>query len=193
MKLILISLAALLILSFSADYLNRQGFFERSQANLAADNQSVNASFKISPKDQDNVALFSQNLGVTQNWIKGIHLKLDLSNTNFMKNLPSKIQLKFAPKEVDFESPGLPLLNSALPSKDYHFASESGKLDLKQISDQSYTLVINDPAPLIKYATSSGQLYFSNQLRELFPILSKVATIELKVNGGTLNGSIKLK
>jgi hypothetical protein len=193
MKLILISLTAILLLSLSAFYLNQQGYFQKSQVNLTTDNQSINASFKIAQKDQANVTAFSQNLGVSEEWTKGIHLKLDLGSSNFMNNLPPQLLLRFNPKEVNFESPGLPLLNSALPSKDYHFATESGKLDLRRISDKSYTLSITDPEPLAKYATSSSQLYFSNQLRTLFPILSKIATIELKMNGGSLRGVVRLK
>lgn len=192
-RAIVIATAILLLLS-GVYYLNRIGFFEKSTVELLTDTQSVNAKFNIAPKDQSALKQFSDNLGVSENWTKGIHLKLDMDNVNFIKqNLPQRVYLSFGPKEIDFNSQGVTILNSPLTGQTTEFATGSGKISFRKSSDQSYSVLIADPEPLVKYATMSGTLYFSKEVEGLFPILSKIATINLSVNGGNLQGRIKLK
>lgn len=194
MKILAGIIIAVLLLSLALFlYLNYQTR-QKSQAQLSFNDSSVNASFQINSKDQQNMQQFSNNLGVSTDWTRGITLKFDQDTVNFLsKVLPKKLSLSFAPKEVDFNNQGLSLLNSSLPAQSYRLATGSANLNLKRVSNESFTLDMIDPAPLLRYATSSGKLYLSNELQGLFPILDKIATIELKVNGGDLQGQIKLK
>lgn len=194
MRVIIGIIIALLLLSISgALYYNFQNK-QKSQAQISFSDSSINISFLINPKDQIAMQQFSSNLGVGSDWTKGINFKLDQDSVKFLsKIMPSKLSLSFSPKEIDFSNQGLYFLNSSLPSQSYSLATGSAHLNLERESGENFNLTISDPKPLVEYASSSGKLYLSNQLQSLFPIMDKVATIELKVNGGNLQGSIKLK
>src|SRR3989344_4776841 len=75
------------------------------------------------------------------------------------------------------------VLRSSQVGEAKEYASGSGKLSYKTDGSDSLYLTVKDPGEFIKNATSSGVIYLSENSQSLFKVLSKLATIEISVNG----------
>lgn len=193
--LLILSVVFLIILSAGVWLtFNSQKLLERSSASIKTDGEKISISFQILPQDKPLQSQFSSNLGIGDSWSSGFSLSLDQQTVDLIKSsLAKKLFLDFSNKELKFSSERIPLLTTALVGKDYNFATGSAKLHLRAVNSSDYTLEIDGPKDLVKYASSSGQLYLSKELSGLFPLLDKVATIKVSSSGGNTQGEIILK
>lgn len=160
----IVTLVVVLILGVFSYLVQVQGLLS-SKAYLKLDNSQVKVDFKIMPQDQLAAREFSQNLGLN---FQSLSLKFDDDTTMNLKNyLPMELNLKISPKELQFSNQSL-----------------------KSAGD--YQIKLADPAKALMEATQSGQFYLSPILESLFPILEKVATIDLSA-GRSVSGDVKLK
>lgn len=186
-------LVIVVLISVAAFLLLRQK--SQSRVYLSLDNQTLKVNFQVSPSDRAEVDDLNNRLGLDPNWTKGLTVSLDASSAGYLRSeLPTTLIVSFNPGLIRFHSPNRQLLlQNSQPGTEYHFASSSGSLDFKKIDQMSFSLLIHDPAVVITEASHSGSLYLSDRLQPLWPILQKVATIDLKVLGKNINGEIKLK
>ncbi len=165
-----------------------------SSADISVDNQAVRINFKIKPEDMEVASVFSTNLGVDDSWMEGMSFNLNPATLDLLRSsLPKHVLLRFSPKQVSLENKGGLSLRSSLTNREYKLASGSGSLNAIAGGDRDYQIAITDPAPLLRFASSSGQLHLSAQMEGIFPILSKVATMTLSVHDSNVDGKIILK
>jgi hypothetical protein len=166
-----------------------------STATLSQEHQKLVLKFDLTDAEKKDAESFSKALNVSPKWLEGITLELDPSSVEKLNiALPLKVNVDFSQNNLNLSSKNNKLLSSSLPKNEYHFATESGKLGFKVLSDREFDLEIIDPAPLALYATSSGELTLSSKIEgSILPILSKIGTIKLKVSGSSINGEILLK
>lgn len=169
-------------------------WIQSSQAYINIERENVQIKFKVASGDQSLIKQFSSNLGVSEEYLSGISFEVD-ENTkaNLEQFLPINVNLDISPKRMGFFTPGIKGLESSLIKDKLEFATGSSKLDLKVRGDKEIELEIQDPEPMLKYATNSGQINLSDKLEPLFPIMEKIATIKLEINGNHLEGEIVLK
>ncbi len=166
-----------------------------STATLSEEQQKLVLKFNLTEKEKKDAEDFSNKLNVSPLWLDGITLQLDPSSLEKLNiALPLKVNVDFSEGDFKFSSTKNKMLSSSLPKNEYSFATSSGKLNFKVISDQEFDLEIIDPSPLALYATTSGELTLSSKIEgSILPILSKIGTIKLKVSGSNINGDLKLK
>lgn len=168
-------------------------FTEKSSAKLWTENNSLKLSFALTKEDQSKMKQFNNNLGVGDDYLEGISLELDPESIQKLSEfLPVNIVLTIEPKKVTFGSSILPTFASSLIKETKEFSTGEGKLKFIKSSDSEFQLVLENPDPLVQYATASGQIVLSDKLRLLFPIMDRVGTIEMLVNGKSISGSIGL-
>ncbi len=137
---------------------------------------------------------FNQKIGLKDEYLDGIAVKLDAVTAQKLQDfLPLHLVLQIDSDSIRFQSGLVTGFASSLVSETKEFATESGKLKYVQYSPTEFQLKITEPYPLIKYATSSGQFVLSDKLLQVYPILERVGTIEMSVNGKSLSGEVKLK
>lgn len=169
-------------------------FAEKSTARVFTESGKVNIQFKIVKSDRNALTQFNQKLGVGEEYLKGISLDLDdVTIKKLADFLPLDLTLLVTPDKVDVKSGIVPGFASSLITETKEFSTGSGKLKMSQFSSSEFKLEIADPEPLLKYATESGQFVLSDKLIPLFPILARVGTIEMSVNGKSVSGNIKVK
>lgn len=167
---------------------------EKSTARVFSESGDLKIQFKIVSADEKNLQIFNQKLGVSRDYIDGISLDLDAASMKKIEQfLPIDLNLVITPESISYKSGIVPGFASSLVTETKEFATDSAKLKLSQYSAAEFKLEIVDPEPLIKYATTSGQFVLSDKLLPLYPILARVGTIEMSVNGKSLSGEVKLK
>jgi hypothetical protein len=166
-----------------------------SSATLSEEHQKLILTFDLTDKEKEDAENFSRALNISPKWLDGIALELDPSSFEKLNiAFPLKVNVDFSQNNLKLSSKNNKLLSSSLPRNEYNFATSSGKLSFKVLSDREFDLEIIDPYPLALYATSSGELTLSSKIGEsILPILSKIGTIKLKVTGSNINGEILLK
>jgi hypothetical protein len=166
-----------------------------STATLSKEQQKLIIKFDLTDAEKKDAESFSKAINVSPEWVEGIALELDPSSLEKLNvTLPLKVNVDFSQNNLKLSSKNNKLLSSSLPKNEYNFATESGKLSFKVLSDREFDLEIIDPAPLALFATSSGELTLSSKIEgSILPILSKIGTIKLKVSGSSINGEILLK
>lgn len=178
-----------LIANFSS-----QKMHKKSIAELSLDSGKLSIKFNI---DQDDLILannLSSNLGIDNKWQQGLSFELDDSTASKLKPLlPAKLNIKFFANKLLLSTSGLPNLKTALSKKEFNFATGAAYLKVTYASETNYSLQINDPIPLVNFATVSGKLTLSKKTEGLFPILKRIAKIEFEVNGKSVSGVILLK
>lgn len=169
-------------------------FREKSTARVWAEGSQLRVQFKVVPEDKVAMAEFNQKLGVDDDYLDGISFELDQESIVRLSNLlPLDLTLSVTGGSLKFDNGVLPGFTSSLITDTIEIATGSGKLNLKRHSASEFTLDVEDPAPLLHHAVTSGQLVLSDKLAQMFPILERVSTIELRVNGKSVNGSFNLK
>ncbi len=164
-----------------------------SSVDISSTKGQVRFQFAVLEKDKEAAARFSRNLGVSEDWEKGIEIGIDDETAKDLEPLlPLKANLKFEDKKILISNKSFSFLKSALPRSGTEFATGSGKLSFVG-EGSKYQLKVTAPEDLMIYATSSGTLSFSKKMSSLFSIGDKIATIELNLNGKSLDGAIVLK
>lgn len=166
----------------------------KSQAEIFIDSGKLNIKFNLEPSEVTDAQKFSNNLGIDSIWLEGMSLELDeRSLDKLSRNLPSKVRVDFLSDKVSFSSPSLPNLKNPKPLSLYTFATSSGQLIFNGIDERNFYFTIYNPRPLLEYATSSSKITLSPKINDLFPILSKISKIEMRVFGKNISGEIELK
>lgn len=194
--LLIISAFIIRYKSFFLGYLEEYNLIPTlSTATIRADQQKIALEFDLTENEQQDAEDFSNRLNISPAWLNGVALELDpaaLERLNL--TLPIKVNVDFSQSTLKLNSKNHKLLTSSLPKNEYNFATSSAKLQFKVLSDKEFDLEIIDPNPLAQYATTSGELTLSSKIEgNILPILSKIGTIRLKVNGSNINGEILLK
>ncbi|MBI3485873.1 hypothetical protein HY025_02905 [Candidatus Daviesbacteria bacterium] len=191
---IILILAIAFLLIFQNQSWVKEKLVQKSTADIFIQGNHLKINFKVKDSGQAKLNSLINNLGVSNDFLNGISLELDSASlAKLSKSLPTQVKLQINDKQISFQGSNTSLLSTGLPNQSFHFASASSSINLKFVSDENYDLEIIDPEPLAVFATSSGTLHLSNKLQGLFPILSKIAKINLVVNGKSLNGELLLK
>lgn len=196
--MIKVSLAAIVIILAIAGYFFfpylQEKISEKSTASIYIKSDRIYFDFKIAKKDQISAQDFLDNLGAEKSLLQGISLELDQNSINELsKILPANLIINFSRSKIVFKERQRIHLKSFISHQRYEFATDSAKSVFILGNDRDFSLDIENPKPLFDYATSSGKLHLSKKSEQLFPILSKIAKIELQVNGENVEGSIILK
>lgn len=165
----------------------------KSLAEIFIENDKLNIKFNLESSEVEDAQKFADNLGTQAHWLGGISLDLDQNSLNKLaKNLPSTVKIDFEGKKVSFESASLPNLANPLSFSSYTFSTGSGQLIFNGIDENNYYFSIYNPKPLLVEATSSSKITLSTKLNGLFPILSEISKIEMRVFGKNISGEITL-
>ena len=176
------------------DWLEKRGVLESSTADVFIEDGYLRFTFKIDNNDKLKVIEFNRRLGVGGDYLDGVSIKLDPDSLNRLQPmLPVHVKLDFDDSKVSFSSQASNLLSPGFSGQNYNIATGSGKLGFQAKDAQNFELQIQDPEPVLQYATGSGQLHLSTKLNPLFPILEKVSSINLTVNGKNVQGEMRLK
>ena len=174
-----------------------QGYFDRflpiSYVDFKVSSGKTNLTFSIDKKDEENYKAFLNNLGVSET--PSLSFQLDDKTTQFLSGLaPQRFNITFInDKDMKFNSVQLPALPSALSGKSIDFATKSATLNIHYQDEKDFTFAAKDPGVLLEEATKSSKVYVSKEIQELFPIASKVATMKVSVDSGSVSGEILLK
>lgn len=167
---------------------------EKSTARVFLEEGSLKIVFDIADEDKANLGKYNNKIGVSSAYLEGLAFKIDDNSQKKLNSfLPLHLDLQIMPDEINFQSGIVPGFASSLVTETKEIATESGKLKFAQYSQNEFQLEIVDPSPLLKYATSSGQFVLSEKLLQLYPILERVGTIKMSVNGKSVSGEVRLK
>jgi hypothetical protein len=179
---------------FAADLKSGKMWKEKSQAKLFVEEGSLKINFQITPEDEKSLKFFNQKLGVSDSYLQGIALKIDEATQKKLQSfLPVHLDLQIGEDKIMFDSGILTGFASSLVTETTEFATGSSKLKMSQYSPTQMEVDINQPEPLLQYATSSGQFVLSDKLQPLYPILGRVSAIKMSVNGKSVSGKVKIK
>lgn len=172
----------------------RNVFTEKSTVKVWTEEKALKLEFNITREDKQKMQSFNKNLNIDDDYLKGVSLELDDESIQRLKEfLPLNIALTIEPNKVTFGSSILPTFASSLIKETKEFATGEGKLKFTKSTDTEFQLILENPKPLLQYATESGKVMMSDKLHLLFPILDRVGTIEMLVNGKSVSGEIRLK
>ncbi len=179
---------------FASDITTGRLWKEKSQAELFMEDGLLKVNFQISPDDQPAIKIFNQKLRVSEDYLQGIALKIDRDSEQKLQSyLPLNLILDIETDRITFQSGLVPGFVSSFVTETKEIATGSSKLKLSQYSPTEFALEIRDPEPLLQYATASGQFVLSDKLSPVYPILERISTIEMSVNGKSLSGEVRLK
>lgn len=192
--ILILALISIYILQFNSKFLDTKILQKKSIASIYTQNNNLKIDFNLTNSDKDKAIAFSNNLGVSSDFLEGLTLTLDPNSLDQIKsNLPLEVNLEFNDKSLNLTNFSNVNLNSSIPTQNYEIATGSGRLTFKTRGSKDYDLTILDPDEVVNYATSSGKLYLSKQIEQLFPMLSKIAKITLVVKDKNVSGVILLK
>ncbi len=197
-KLFALGIALILTTIILAGYLlGVQNIFDNSKAQVYIEGGKLAATFNIAPKDRESLEKFSRNLGLEEDFTKGVVVGLDEQSLNFLKNfLPREVNLKVRPKSIEFQSQApLSLLSQTSEEKFLQSASGDGNIKVKDLGGGSFEVEIDNPEQVLASATASGKLKLSQEAadRNLWQILAKLAKIKVSVDGRALWGDVVLR
>lgn len=167
----------------------------KSSVLLKIEGNFLKVKFNILEKDKVQAESFLNSLEIDKR-VFDEELSLELDEGSIEKiysSLPNNLSLNFSGKRLEFSNVLLKKLDNGLSEKSFEFATGSGKIVLNTDGAQNLSLEILEPNALVKYATSSGDLLISKKMSELFPMLSKIATMKLNVSGKTISGEIEVR
>lgn len=204
--LILIAVGVLITASFGTDFwsqdlkvrflgtFSNNPFRKQSQVNVSLVDSKLNLNFELIPEDELRFASFIRNWFGIDERVKTVSFGIDENMTNALKaNLPVNLKLIVDERSLGFNSNIVSGLKNPLINSDVEFATGSSKMNAQVTDSSRYQIKLENPEDLVNYATSSGMLTTSSKIEGLFKSLSKVATIELNVNGKNISGKIVLK
>lgn len=204
--LIFLSIGVFLIVSLGPDFwkqdfkgrflgsVSRNPFKKQSRVQASLIDSKLNLNFDLIPEDKAKFALFVKNWFGADQEVKTLSFGIDENMEAMLsQNLPVNLKLRVSEKSLEFNSDVVAGLQNPLIKSDIEFATGSAELKGQVTDSSKYQIRIDNPADLLNYATASGKLVASSKIEGLFKTLSKVATIELNVNGKSISGSIKLK
>ncbi len=170
------------------------GLLDQSKISVWLEGHKLNLQFEILAEDQVQAQQFFANLGFESVPRDTISLEIDKQTLdNMALIMPTELTVRFLDKSLTFENNATLRLHSSLRSEEFNFATGSGRLVLKTISEKNFNLEVTDPLPLIQYASNSGQIRISQKLDDLLPILLRVDKIKLQVDDKDISGRVDLK
>ncbi len=179
---------------FASDIASGKLWKEKSQARVYLADGSLKVNFQISTVDQSAVKAFNQKLGVSDEYLQGVAIKIDSESQQKLQSfLPVNLTLEIEDDRIIFQNGIIAGFASSLVTKTMEYATGSSKLKISHYSPTEFLLDITDPEPLLQEATASGKFVLSDKLLPLYPILERVSTIEMSVNGKSVSGEVKLK
>ncbi len=180
--------------NLTQDLYDGRVFAEKSTARVFIENNKLNIEFKVASKDKVALSQINQKLGSEDAYLEGVSIGLDETSIKKLANfLPLELDLQITPDRVEFRSGIVPGFASSLITETKEFSTGSATLKMSQYSASEIKLNITDPEPLLRYATESGKFVLSDKLLPLFPILARVGTIEMSVNGKSVSGEVAFK
>ncbi len=179
--------------SGSLNKLNFTNPFEKADyADIFIEDSSLKVKFSI--ENENKVQEFLNNLSLTDSVLDGLSLELDSYSLDRLSQiLPAKVKITIDGKNLSFKSPNQVILKNPSSKYSYKLATKSGSLVFNNSDLQNFNLEVENPEILVKFATESGKLILSEKLDDLFPILSKISKMELKVYNKAISGEIVLK
>lgn len=167
---------------------------EKSTAEISVEGDDLKIKFNVIPSDQVKIKKFSENLGISEEWINGLQISLNDDIIEEAKKItPSRVTLDIEEKQIKVKSSLLSGLQSGLPDKSVNYSTGSARLVLEGNNSQDFSIEATNPHGLLVDATSSGKLMASPKLNKLFELSTRIDKIELKVHNKNINGQINLK
>ncbi len=193
-KLLFIGLIFLIGLVILTVVFFQRAVYPSSQMRVSSDSQALKISFDILESDRSRFENFANQLGASELFTQPISLNLDEDSLRKIAGvLPIVINLTIENNKLKLASNPKIILYSALSGQSLSYASYSASLNLNFHSEHDFKLNLKDPAVILREATRSGELKLSHKLDQLFPILTRIDTIELTVLDHTLDGEVNLK
>ncbi len=169
-------------------------FSSSSKAHFSLFGNNLKIKFEIAEGDKQVFSQIKQKLEIDSNIEQGLDIGLDPKTAEKIKNnLPTSVNLSFRENKLQFSNNILPSLKSSEAGEKVEYASGSGKLNYQTDGSNSMYINLENPSEFIKESTKAGSIYLSENSQSLFKVLSKIATIELNVNGKNISGEIALK
>lgn len=191
--LLAVTLGILLEINWPASFFQEK-ILKKSTAQVFIDQDKLYLQFAITPPDQAVVERFTNDLGWSDQWLKGISLSLDqVSQDRLAVSLPAQLILHFTDRSLSFKSHNLSLARPVISQREVRLATGSSKLEFKAGSVDDYYLEVIDPVPLLSQATISGVVSLSQKAEPLFLSLAKIAKITVRVDGKYIEGEVILK
>lgn len=181
--------------------------FNPSQVKIVLKNGELKVSFVVNSADQINLQNLLENFDVGNLNDQGLKIKLGdetfaLMDKVFRENhlidengKPLSLNLIILPREIDFDNKRTFGLFEQSEVKLLKNPSPEGNIKTQAISETGYTIEIDNPEQVFATATASGKLKVSARLADFrwWQLLSKLAKIQLRIDNGSLNGTILLK
>lgn len=175
-------------------YLEKFGIQQTSKVKAQIVDNKLSLKFQIDNSDKEALERLLNRIDISKDFLEGVTLTLDQEGAQKVEMiLPDEVDFKALDKKIVFVGQSKKLLESAVPVENYSIASGSGNLSLKVYSGNDYDLLINDPGSLWQLATASGSIKLSRQLEGLFPIVAKIARIEVIARDKKISGEMDFK
>lgn len=173
---------------------SKSPFRRQSEVSVSLVNSKLKLDFAIIEDDKLALQNFINNWFGAKEEVKSLSIGIDENLAQILLPvLPAKLNIKITDKSLEFQSQGVPGLQTVLTGTEIDFATGSGKIRLKYSNPTEYQLGIENPEDLAIYATESGILTTSSKISGLFKSLPQVATIDMEVSGKNISGRIVLK
>jgi hypothetical protein len=179
-----------------------------SKAIISLKNEDLVISLKINPADQGNLGEILNNLGIDKN-LEDLNIKIKLGeetalyinkiledNNLINDNLNSIIfNLRFRAKGIDFNNKKVYGIFESSNEVLLENPSVNGSIKTSLLGEKGYSIIIDNPEKVISEAMTSGDLKLSEELAtsRWWQLLSKLATIKLKIDNGEVSGVIIFK
>jgi len=126
--------------------------------------------------------------------MNGFEVGLDKASIEkIRKILPVSLNLEFEEEKVIFNSDQVFALSVPAKFQETEISTLSSKLNTKYSNERDFEVSIEDPEIFLTESIKSGRFRVSSKIFPLFPIISKISKIDLKVQGKSIEGKIELK
>lgn len=167
---------------------------QSSSVEIYSEQNTLRFKFNIQDKDKGSFMQISEKLEVGNAWQEGLGFGLEDSSMKQIEGyLPLKADVAVEGNVITLSGSVISFLPSAIVEDTVTFATDGATLRYAS-GYTNASVFMNQPVPLITYATASGKLNLSRKIEsELFSIASKIDTIDLNLKGKSLEGKIVLK